>query len=241
MSQTPQPPTTIDDLIRRRTTNATTRTKSIYSSLTILTSLVPNGAWSSQNFMLGAGMVIIQPKGRKDLGESLEITALREAYEEVCPNSILQLTCFIRVAHSPWILVPIIPPVVLWLLQHTHIALRSLSLARTLYQTSLLFLAMVVTMSPSYAAESKLKFHGLRSAVSILALLSSACNILLVAVVGGAVRVVRAMPVVVVGVPSPLFVVVVVVTGPIPVVIHPASRCSQRWWWGAVDGAVSLL
>ena len=52
--------------------------------------------------MLGAGMVIIQPssaklvllyenrlkywflpKGRKDLGESLEQTALREAYEEV--------------------------------------------------------------------------------------------------------------------------------------------------------------
>jgi 8-oxo-dGTP pyrophosphatase MutT (NUDIX family) len=51
--------------------------------------------------MLGAGMVIIQPstekfviihdnghwflpRGRKDLGESLEKTALREAYEEVC-------------------------------------------------------------------------------------------------------------------------------------------------------------
>jgi 8-oxo-dGTP pyrophosphatase MutT (NUDIX family) len=52
--------------------------------------------------MLGAGMVIIQPsthrlvilydtqkkrwflpKGRKDLGESLEQAALREAYEEV--------------------------------------------------------------------------------------------------------------------------------------------------------------
>jgi 8-oxo-dGTP pyrophosphatase MutT (NUDIX family) len=52
--------------------------------------------------MLGAGMVIIQPtsgklvllyetklmywflpKGRKDVGESLEQTALREAYEEV--------------------------------------------------------------------------------------------------------------------------------------------------------------
>ena len=53
--------------------------------------------------MLGAGMVLIQenthkivvvyetkkkywffPRGRKDLGESLEQTALREAYEEVC-------------------------------------------------------------------------------------------------------------------------------------------------------------
>ena len=63
--------------------------------------------------MLGAGMVIIQPstkkvivlsekaeasdgrvfhywflpKGRKDVGESLEQTALREAYEEVRPLS----------------------------------------------------------------------------------------------------------------------------------------------------------
>lgn len=66
------------------------------------TPAVPNSVWCSQNFMLGAGMVIIQPstekfvivydsevgqwflpKGRKDLGESLEKTALREAYEEV--------------------------------------------------------------------------------------------------------------------------------------------------------------
>ena len=55
----------------------------------------------SENFMLGAGAVIIQPssgkvvivqdddrrflpKGRKDLGESIEHAALREAYEEVC-------------------------------------------------------------------------------------------------------------------------------------------------------------
>jgi len=54
----------------------------------------------SENFMLGAGAVIIQPssgkviivqdgdswflpKGRKDLGESIEQAALREAYEEV--------------------------------------------------------------------------------------------------------------------------------------------------------------
>jgi uncharacterized cupin superfamily protein len=54
----------------------------------------------SENFMLGAGAVIIQPssgkvvivqdgdywflpKGRKDLGESVEQAALREAYEEV--------------------------------------------------------------------------------------------------------------------------------------------------------------
>ena len=54
----------------------------------------------SENFMLGAGAVVIQPssgkvvvvqdgdhwflpKGRKDLGESVEQAALREAYEEV--------------------------------------------------------------------------------------------------------------------------------------------------------------
>jgi len=66
------------------------------------TPAVPDSAWCSQNFMLGAGMVILQPsthkfvivydstdehwflpRGRKDLGESLEKTALREAYEEV--------------------------------------------------------------------------------------------------------------------------------------------------------------
>lgn len=67
---------------------------------------VPNSGWASCDFMLGAGMVIIQPsthkvvvlrdlnerrlpqhcffpRGRKDVGESLEHAALREAYEEV--------------------------------------------------------------------------------------------------------------------------------------------------------------
>ncbi|KAF8064307.1 hypothetical protein FPV67DRAFT_214024 [Lyophyllum atratum] len=62
---------------------------------------VSDSGWASENFMLGAGMVIIQPsshklvlvydsrskywflpKGRKDMGESLESAALREAYEE---------------------------------------------------------------------------------------------------------------------------------------------------------------
>ncbi|KIM41860.1 hypothetical protein M413DRAFT_445070 [Hebeloma cylindrosporum] len=62
---------------------------------------VEDCAWSSLDFMLGAGMVIIQqhthkivvvfetregywffPRGRKDIGESLEKAALREAYEE---------------------------------------------------------------------------------------------------------------------------------------------------------------
>jgi hypothetical protein len=63
---------------------------------------IPDGGWSSPDFSLGAGMVIIQPsthkivvlhsvqddewffpKGRKDIGESLEKAALREAFEEV--------------------------------------------------------------------------------------------------------------------------------------------------------------
>jgi hypothetical protein len=67
------------------------------------TAAVPPSLWFASDFMLGAGMVIIQPdtekivviydtkrkswflpKGRKDIGESLEQTALREAYEEVC-------------------------------------------------------------------------------------------------------------------------------------------------------------
>ncbi|KAG6879771.1 hypothetical protein C0992_011816 [Termitomyces sp. T32_za158] len=72
------------------------RPMSAYSS-----AQVPDSGWSSENFMLGAGMVIIQPsthklvlvydtehkhwffpRGRKDIGESLETTVLREAYEE---------------------------------------------------------------------------------------------------------------------------------------------------------------
>ncbi|KAH8822663.1 hypothetical protein DL96DRAFT_1618635 [Flagelloscypha sp. PMI_526] len=63
--------------------------------------MLPNSIYCSSDFMLGAGMVIIQPstkkvvlvfdkslqcfflpKGRKDVDESLEETALREAYEE---------------------------------------------------------------------------------------------------------------------------------------------------------------
>lgn len=73
---------------------------------------VQDSLWYANDFMLGAGMVIIQPstgkmvilsdqyqdargvtrpycflpKGRKDIGESLEQTALREAYEEVCSS-----------------------------------------------------------------------------------------------------------------------------------------------------------
>ncbi|KZT68056.1 hypothetical protein DAEQUDRAFT_728315 [Daedalea quercina L-15889] len=62
---------------------------------------VPNSLWYCSDFMIGAGMVVLQPatgkvlllyeprhdywffpKGRKDIGESLEQAALREAYEE---------------------------------------------------------------------------------------------------------------------------------------------------------------
>lgn len=63
---------------------------------------IPDSGWASSDFMVGSGMVIIQPsshrivvcydslrktyflpKGRKDIGESLEEAAVREAYEEV--------------------------------------------------------------------------------------------------------------------------------------------------------------
>lgn len=68
----------------------------------------PNSLFHASEFMLGAGMVILQPstarivivhetklnywflpKGRKDVGESIEQAALREAYEEVRPTSYL--------------------------------------------------------------------------------------------------------------------------------------------------------
>ena len=63
----------------------------------------PDGVYYASEFMTGAGMVILQPetgkvvvvydkntqswflpKGRKDIGESLEDAAKREAFEEVC-------------------------------------------------------------------------------------------------------------------------------------------------------------
>lgn len=66
----------------------------------VSTLAVPDSVFHAENFMLGAGIVIIQPttgkivlvnegkdwflpKGRKDQGESLEQTALREGFEEV--------------------------------------------------------------------------------------------------------------------------------------------------------------
>jgi len=65
------------------------------------TAAIPDSIFHATDFILGSGVVIIQPstskivlvtdkrgrwflpKGRKDKGESLEQTALREAYEEV--------------------------------------------------------------------------------------------------------------------------------------------------------------
>ena len=70
------------------------------------TAAIPDSVFHATDFILGAGVVIIQPstskivlvtdkrerwflpKGRKDKGESLEQTALREAYEEVNNPSI---------------------------------------------------------------------------------------------------------------------------------------------------------
>jgi 8-oxo-dGTP pyrophosphatase MutT (NUDIX family) len=73
-----------------------------YNMSTLSSPLLPESMFYSADFMLGAGMVILQPaterfvvvyesarkyyflpKGRKDVGESLEQAALREAYEEV--------------------------------------------------------------------------------------------------------------------------------------------------------------
>lgn len=78
------------------------------------TRAVPNSAWSSVDFMLGAGMVVFQPstqrivvvyetekeywflpRGRKDVGESLEQAALREAYEEVRSYSLLMWSFYL--------------------------------------------------------------------------------------------------------------------------------------------------
>ena len=67
------------------------------------TPAIQDSAFYAADFLLGAGIVIIQestdkivvvydhrydnwflPRGRKDIGESLEAAALREGYEEVC-------------------------------------------------------------------------------------------------------------------------------------------------------------
>lgn len=64
--------------------------------------ILPYACYAAPDFLIGAGMVILQPgtgkvvvvqdtatdswflpKGRKDIGESIEQAALREAYEEV--------------------------------------------------------------------------------------------------------------------------------------------------------------
>lgn len=76
------------------------------------TPAIPESAWRSTDFMTGVGMVIIQkktekiivlystmmdywffPRGQKDIGESIEQAALREAHEEV---SLLDLIFLIK-------------------------------------------------------------------------------------------------------------------------------------------------
>jgi len=93
------------------------------------TAAIPDSIFHATDFVLGAGVVIIQPstskivlvtdkrnrwflpKGRKDKGESLEQTALREAYEEVNNRSFLShsfdvysspISCFdVEADHAP--------------------------------------------------------------------------------------------------------------------------------------------
>lgn len=88
--------------IMKRLMNSSRSAQHVIPLSTYSTPLVPDSNWAATDFLLGAGMVIIQPssrqivivhdppsgayflpKGRKDIGESLEQTALREAYEEV--------------------------------------------------------------------------------------------------------------------------------------------------------------
>ncbi|KAJ4480886.1 hypothetical protein J3R30DRAFT_3287959 [Lentinula aciculospora] len=89
----------IPDALRRHRTTLHPQTFSKWSSPSI-----PDGGWACEDFMVGVGMVVIQPstnkmvvlydhadkrpgcyflpRGRKDLGETLQEAVLREAYEE---------------------------------------------------------------------------------------------------------------------------------------------------------------
>ncbi|ESK93290.1 nudix hydrolase [Moniliophthora roreri MCA 2997] len=88
--------------MRRRATQAQSKPESfVFSDFS--SPAIRDSGWACSDFMLGAGMVIIQPsshkvvilcedrggykrwflpRGRKDVGESLEQAALREAFEE---------------------------------------------------------------------------------------------------------------------------------------------------------------
>jgi hypothetical protein len=106
-----QPP----DPARRRARTPPPRLPSPSQALSAFSSSPanPDSGWCSPNFALGAGMVIIQPathrvvvvhspsetdgqwflpRGRKDIGESLQQAALREAQEEarVISNKVLK-------------------------------------------------------------------------------------------------------------------------------------------------------
>ena len=90
----------------------------------------------SENFMLGAGAVIIQPssgkvvvvqdgdswflpKGRKDLGESIEQAALREAYEEVrLSHRLIPSRSRLDPRSSVWLPLPVPAPLPLDKLAH---------------------------------------------------------------------------------------------------------------------------
>lgn len=103
-----QPP----DPARRRARTPPPRFPSQTLSAFSSSSAIPDSGWCSPNFALGAGMVIIQPathrvvvlyspsetdgqwffpRGRKDIGESLQQAALREAHEEA--RAFLLIRC----------------------------------------------------------------------------------------------------------------------------------------------------
>ena len=81
-----------------------TQQQEVYQLSDKSTPAIPDSFFHATEFILGAGIVIIQPstgkivvvengegrwflpKGRKDTGESLDKIALREGYEEVRPN-----------------------------------------------------------------------------------------------------------------------------------------------------------
>lgn len=96
------------------------------------------------NFTLGVGMVLIQqstnkivvvhesskgywffPRGRKDLGESLEAAALREAYEEVSVSLTLAVLRKVQVITLPE-----------WLSCRTHASLQPKQSARSTGRTT---------------------------------------------------------------------------------------------------------
>src|ERR1700679_2252828 len=98
---------------RRSTSTTRMTTTTTYSRNS--TPLIPSSCFWTHDFLLAASMVIIQPssgkvllvndtelgtwflpRGRKDIGETLEQCALREAYEEARPLVIVTYFLFKR-------------------------------------------------------------------------------------------------------------------------------------------------